>query len=114
MSGTANFGRCAAIALALLAPSGAQAEIFSACSAKATRDGFVALRDRPSPSGGLIARMHPGEIVVIEVKNNDFVRSGGWVRVSYSPGEAMPNPGDPGFEKVKRGWAKDRLIDECG
>jgi hypothetical protein len=114
MSGAANLGRCAAIALALLAAGGAQAEIFSACSAKATRDGFVALRDRPSPAGGLLARMRPGEIVVVEVKNNHVVRSGDWLRVSHFPGEAMPNPGDPGFEKVKRGWAKDKLIDDCG
>jgi len=109
-----KIGRSAAVAVLLLWATGAKAEIFSACSVLPTPDGFVALREKPSPSGRLIAPMHPGEIVVIDVKDNDFVRSGGWVRVSYFPGEAMPNPGDPGFEKVKRGWAKDKLVDECG
>ena len=116
MSGMMNLGRCAAVAFALLAgaATGAKAEIFSVCSAMPTPDGFVALRDSPSPSGRLLAKIHPGEIVVIEVKNNAYVRSGGWARVSYFPGEEMPNPGDKGYEKVKRGWAKDKLVDECG
>lgn len=106
-------GKVAAAAFALLS-TGASAEIFNVCSVMPTPDGFVALRDSPSPSGRLIAKMHPGEIVVIEVKDGRLVRSGGWARVSHYPGEAMPDPGEPNFDKVKRGWAKDKLVDECG
>lgn len=106
--------RPTAVAFALLWANGGRAEIFSACTVLPTPDGFVALRDRPSPSGRLIAKMHPGEIVVIDVKDGRLVRSGGWARVSHFPGEAMPNPGELNYAKVRRGWAKDKLIDECG
>jgi hypothetical protein len=105
--------RLATVAFALSA-SGAKAEIFSVCSVLPTTDGFVALRDNPSPSGRLVARMHPDEVVVIDVKGDKLVRSGGWLRISYYPGPAFPKPGDHEFENVRRGWAKDKLIDECG
>jgi len=114
MTNPPRMARAVAAALALVSAGGARAEIFNVCSVMATPDGFVALRDSPSLSGQLLAKMHPGEIVVIEVKDGRLVRSGGWARVSHYPGEAMPNPGEPGYEKVKRGWAKDRLVDECG
>ncbi|QGM98605.1 hypothetical protein [Methylocystis parvus] len=103
-----------AVILPLFAATGARTEIFSACSVQSTPDGFVALRDGPSPTAKLLAKMHPGEIVVVDVKNNAYIRSAGWLRVSHFPGEATPNPGDPDFDKVKRGWAKDKLIDDCG
>jgi hypothetical protein len=103
----------AGVALALSA-SGAQAEVFSVCSVMPTPDGFVALRDNPSPAGGLIARMHAGEIAVIDVKGGRFVQSGGWLKISHYPGEVFPNPGDPEYRKVKRGWVKSKLVDECG
>lgn len=110
--------RFAALLLSLLLPlfatAGARAEIFSACSVLPTPDGYVALRDSPSPSGRLLARMHPDEIVVIDVKGHDFVRSDGWLRVSHYPGPAFPARGAPEFAKVRRGWAKDRLVGECG
>jgi hypothetical protein len=109
-----KIGRAAAVALAFCSASGAKAEIFSVCSALPTPDGFVALRDSPSPSGRLIARMHSDEIVVIDVKGGKLVRSGGWLSVSHYPGPAFPKPGDPDFGRVRHGWAKDRLIGECG
>lgn len=109
-----NIRQVAALALMLFSASGARAEVFNVCSVMPTRDGFVALRDSPSPSGRLITKMHPGEIVVIDVKDGRLVRSGGWARVSHYPGEAMPNPSEPKFDKVKRGWAKDKFVDECG
>lgn len=102
------------MALAISTASAADAEIFSACSVMPTPDGFVALRDRPSPTGRLITKMHPGEIVVIDVKDNKLVRVNGFARVSHYPGEAMPLPGEKEFAKVRRGWAKDKLVDECG
>ncbi len=109
-----EIGRPMVLALALFAASAARAEIFNVCSVLPTPDGFVALRDSPSPSGRLLARMHPGEIVVIDVKDGRLVRSGGWARVSHFPGEVMPNRGEPNYDRVRRGWAKDKLVDECG
>lgn len=109
-----NALKAGGVALLLCFATGAKAEIFSACSVMPTPDGFVALRDAPSPSGRLIAKMHPGEIVVIDVKDGKLVRVNGFARVSHYPGEAMPLPGEKEFAKVQRGWAKDKLVDECG
>jgi hypothetical protein len=109
-----KIAQAAAVALALFSASGARGEIFSVCSALPTPDGFVALRDSPSLSGRLIARMYPDEIVVIDVKGHDFVRSGGWLSVSHYPGTTFPRPADPGYAKVRRGWVKEKLVGECG
>ncbi|WP_457797267.1 hypothetical protein [Methylocystis sp. S23] len=114
MSSLLETGRWTAVAVALLSTSGARAEVFNVCSVLPTPDGFVALRDSPSPSGRLVARMHPDEVVVIDMARGAPVRSSGWLRVSHFPGAAFPNPGDPEFAKVRRGWAKDKLVDECG
>lgn len=114
MPGFYVMARIAAVALACVCGGGAQAEIFSVCSVMPTPDGFVALRDSPSPSGRLIARMHPDEVVIVDVKGGRLVRSGGWLRISHYPGAAFPKAGDPEYRRVSRGWAKDKLIDECG
>ncbi|MDF2118891.1 SH3 domain-containing protein [Roseiarcaceae bacterium H3SJ34-1] len=105
-----------ALVVSLFAASTAHAEIFNACGVKETKDGFVALRDKPSPSARLVTRMKAGEVLVIDKtrKGNGLVRSGKWFRAAHYPGEAMPNPGDPGFKDVKRGWVHTDLVDDCG
>ena len=102
----------AALTLASLAP--ARAETFTACSVKPTPDGFVALRAKPSRDAPVIGKMLPEQIVVLDLKNYEYVRSGGWISLSWFPGEAMPNRGDKGYDKVRRGWASYELIDDCG
>jgi len=99
---------------ALLISFGAQAEIFSVCTVQKTKDGFAALRAAPSRDAPVVAKMRAEQIVVLDVRNGKFVRSGGWVSLSWFPGVEMPNPGDPGFDKVRRGWASWELVDECG
>ena len=94
--------------------SAARAETFTACSVKPTKDGFVALRARPSHDAPVVAKMRPEQIVVLDLKNHNYVRSGGWISLSWFPGEAMPNPGEDGYDKVRRGWASYELIDDCG
>jgi hypothetical protein len=105
-----------AVALSLFAMTGARAEIFNACGVKPTKDGFAALRDKPLPTARLVTRMKAGEVLVIDLnkKGDGVVKSGKWFRVSHYHGEAMPNPGDPGFKDVNRGWVHTDLIDDCG
>ncbi len=100
------------VAAAVQASAGA--ETFAACSVKPTKDGFVALRARPAHDARVVAKMRPEQVVVLDLKNREYVRSGGWVSLSWFPGEAMPNPGDIGHDRVKRGWASYELIDDCG
>lgn len=107
---------CAALVVSLCIAPVAQAEIFNACGIKETKDGFVALRDKPSPTARLVTRMKAGEVLVIDKtkRGDDLVKSGKWFRVSHYHGEAMPNPGDANFKDVNRGWVHTDLIDDCG
>jgi hypothetical protein len=73
------------------------------CEVLPTRDGFVALRDAPSPAGKLIRRMKPGE----DVRIDSTVRQrGGWMKVFYTgPDRSLSVPG----------WVSRRLVArECG
>lgn len=89
------------------------------CTAKSTPDGFVALRDAPSVKGRLIVRMMPDDMVVI-TRDPKFptgfvpVRSGQWLSASHYRGEVFPEPGQPEFSKVRKGWVHSNLISECG
>lgn len=103
-----------AAVLASAFASAAQAEVFHICSVRETKDGYVALRSAPKKDAPVIAKMMPGQMTVIDVKNYKPVKSGNWVSVSWYPGEVMPDPGEPGYEKVKRGWMSYELIDDCG
>ena len=104
-----------AVACAFAVPAGgARAEVFHICSVRETKDGFVALRSAPKKDAPVIAKMIPGQMTVIDVKNYKPVKSGNWVSVSWYPGEVMPDPGEPGYDKVKRGWMSYELIDDCG
>jgi hypothetical protein len=77
------------------------------CEVVKTRDGFVALRGSPDPSGKLIARMKAGDEVQLSTG-----KRGGWQRVIYWPaGDRMA-----GGEKARKvtGWVNAKLIDICG
>ena len=59
-----------AVVFAGLALAGAaRAETFTACSVKPTKDGFVALRAKPSHDAPVIAKMRPEQIVLLDLKN---------------------------------------------
>lgn len=103
-----------AVALTAAFAGAARAEVFHICSVRETKDGFVALRSAPKKDAPVVAKMVPGQMTVIDVKNYKPVKSGNWVSVSWYPGEVMPDPGEPGYEKVKRGWMSYELIDDCG
>ena len=105
-----------ALVVSLFTAPFARAEVFNACGVKETKDGFVALRDKPAPSARLVTRMKAGDVLVIDKtkKGDGLVKSGKWYRASHYHGEAMPNPGDPGFKDVNRGWVYTDLIDDCG
>ncbi len=92
----------------------ARAEQFTVCTVMKTSDGFAALREKPSRDGKMIVKMLPGEIVDMELKNGKVIKQGKWFRIAHFPGVEMPNPGDPGYEKVRRGWAHGSVFDECG
>lgn len=92
----------------------AQAEVFHICSARETKDGFVALRAAPKKDAPVVAKMVPGQMIVIDVKDYKAVSKGGWISVSWFPGEVMPDKGEDGYDKIRRGWMSKELVDDCG
>ena len=77
------------------------------CMIAKTRDGFVALRDNPSPSGKILARMGPDD----EVQLADG-RKGDWQRVIYWKGDDRLKRG---YDKhTATGWVHRKLISDCG
>jgi Bacterial SH3 domain len=88
-----------AAAAALATPAAAT----SFCEVLLTRDGFVALRDSPSPKGRLLRQMKPGEDVQID---STVRQRGGWMKVFYTgPDRTLMQPG----------WVSRRLVaKECG
>ncbi len=94
--------------------SGARAEQFTVCTINKTSDGFAALREKPSRDAKMLVKMLPGEIVDMQKKGGDVIKKGKWFYIAHFPGVEMPNPGDPGYEKVRKGWAHTSVFDECG
>ncbi|HRE20766.1 MAG TPA: hypothetical protein PKW21_07010 [Rhabdaerophilum sp.] len=78
-----------------------------------TVEGFVALRDHPSTTGREIARIRPGEAVMIEREKPSSIVPEGWVHVRFYPGTAFPERWDPDYRKVRRGWIPARLATDC-
>jgi hypothetical protein len=107
-----------AAGLLALGLQGASAETsytgFFVCTVKPTSDGFVALRSAPSAASRMITQIIPGQMVVIERKGYVAVQSGNWFRVAHHPGAVFPNPGDPEYKNVQKGWVNSRLIEDCG
>ncbi len=100
----------AAIAAAVLTlPLAAMAEGES-CELAPQKDGFVALRDGPSPSAKLVARMDPKGAVIPRTKEPGW-RRGTWIKVSYwRPGIEF----DEAFAKGPVGWMNEKLHQGCG
>jgi hypothetical protein len=99
--------------------SGQCASAQNVCTVKQTSDGFVALRATPSAQGRLVIKMIPDDMVVID-RHPDYptgyvpVSSGKWLKASHYRGEVFPEPGDPEYSKVRRGWVHENLINDCG
>ncbi|MCZ8185617.1 MAG: SH3 domain-containing protein [Beijerinckiaceae bacterium] len=73
------------------------------CEVKATRDGFVALRDAPSTGGRLIRRLKAGEMVQLDSTRPN---PRGWKAVIFRADENA---------KAQPGWVSAGLIErECG
>ncbi len=84
------------------------------CDIKPTPDGFMALRERPDAKGKLVARMKPGDEVLI---NNIVAEKNGWMRVYWWKGGRFNGDGSfKGLSKVDaQGWVNSKLLgDECG
>lgn len=82
------------------------------CLIKATKDGFVALRERPDAGARLLQRMKAGD----EVLPTDE-RQGPWVRVNHwAGGRFASGTTAKGDKPTARGWMHSRLIekDSCG
>lgn len=112
-----NFATAALVTVAgisLFAPASARAEVFNVCEIRQTSDGWVALRSTPGTSGQVVARMAPGHVLVLDRTGNKLVMRGKWYRASYFPGEVMPNPGDPGHDKIRKGWVHTSVVGDCG
>jgi hypothetical protein len=103
----ARLSLTAGLVLAALTAATLPASATEFCEVVKTKDGFVALRGAPDPSGKLIARMKGGD----EVQLSQGKR-GGWQRVVYWPaGDRIT-----GGEKARKvtGWVNAKLIDVCG
>ena len=84
------------------------------CDIKKTPDGFMALREQPGARGKLVARMKPGDEVML---NNIVAEKNGWTRVYWWKGGRFHNDGTvKGLSEVNgQGWVNSRLLgDECG
>ncbi len=93
-------------AAALLGASPASATLF--CPVMSTRDGFVALRDKPSMEGRIVVRMKSSDEIML---TND--EENGWIKVLYWPGDTRLAKG---YGTHRSGWMHRRFVpkDECG
>ena len=101
----------AVIGLALSVASPALATEF--CDIQKTPDGFIALREQPNAKGKLIARMKPGDEVMI---NNIVAEKNGWTRVYWFKGGRFQGQTVKGIVRADgQGWVNSKLLgDECG
>ena len=83
------------------------------CDIKQTPDEFIALRAEPSAKGKLVARMKPGDEVML---NNIVAEKNGWTRVYWWKGGRFQGQTVKGIERADgQGWVNSRLLgDECG
>ena len=83
------------------------------CDIAKTADGFIALRARPAADGPLVARMRPGDEVMI---NNTVAARNGWSRVWWWKGGRFEGQKVKGLDKASgQGWVNSKLLgDGCG
>lgn len=85
----------------------APAPTITYCYVRRTADGFVALRAGPDPGARLLARMRPGEEVLLEEG-----RSGPWQRAHLMRRNGRGEDG--GFApNSPSGWVHSALIRDC-
>ena len=77
------------------------------CEVKPTRDGFVMLRAAPAAAAKPLARMAPGDEVMLLPE-----RRAGWVRVRWWRGDERLSRGFP--HARGEGWVHAALLDVCG
>ena len=101
----------AALAVFAIVPQAAFARYI--CEIKSTKDGFVALRDKPAATGKLITRMKKGEMVGLlhPPDHEKLIRKGNWIYVRYVPGALFAKSNEANFDKDVPGWVNDSLID---
>lgn len=97
---------------ALLAFAPVEVQARYTCGVKKTADGFVALRDSPSPAGKLITRMKPGELVGLlhPPDHEKLIRKGNWIFVRYVPGSNINKANDADHDKAIPGWVNNDLL----
>lgn len=84
------------------------------CDIQKTPDGFMALRAEPNAKGKLVARMRPGDEVMLNTTVDD---KNGWTRVYWWKGGRFTPGGDfKGLGKANgQGWVYGKLLgDVCG
>ena len=83
------------------------------CEMKATPDGFVALRNGPSPSTRLILKMRAGDTTQIaQGRKNGWTEVYHWKKSIYDS-----QPKGRGFDDLglaTRGWVNERFLENCG
>jgi hypothetical protein len=95
----------AVFTLTIFAATPTRAALF--CDIPQNPDGFVALRDKPSPKGKVIVQMKAGD----EVQLLEGSR-GKWVEVLHWHAQDRLKPGRKG--DTRQGWVQARLIGACG
>ena len=97
-------GSVAAVLVALAASSGA-AQATSCCEARKTPDGFVALRQKPSPDAPLIIKVPSGEAVCFGTEKPKEKAPRSWDYGMYVDPARVPH----------WGWINRRLLSrQCG
>ena len=96
--------------LALLPVSAGASEF---CDIRKTRDGFIALRAKPDAGAAMVARMKPGDEVMID---NEVAARNGWSRVYWWSGGRAQGDKMKGLDQTNgKGWVNSKLLgDECG
>jgi hypothetical protein len=100
--------KCLAAAILVLAAAAATpARATLYCDIPNNPDGFVALRDKPSAKGHVVAEMKNGD----EVQLLEGSR-GKWVEVLHWRGQDRKSPARAG--NTRHGWVQARFIGACG
>jgi hypothetical protein len=100
----------ASAVLAVL-PAAAESKLGESCELDdQVKDGFIALRDGPSPQAKLIGKMDPKGAVIPRTDRRGW-RRGGWILVSYwRPGIEF----DEALKSGPVGWMNEKLHTGCG
>lgn len=79
------------------------------CDVRSTPDGFVALRANPAERSTLLARIRPGQMVLLGDQT-----SGDWRQVTYWANGQVPPETGSAAPQSRRGWVHGQLLGDCG